>query len=453
MLFAQRSTLPAPDRAVVNGEWRYEPTWPAERLRPEGWPLADATANRPGDGPDELDVRGDVGWTAWISCAGVLPWGQPDDQRPDELYSLTYTWAPLERELEILGHARLRVRVASSAPVAYLSAKLCDVFPDGTSSLVARGMLNLTHRDSREQPSPLHARRAVDVELEIEATSWTFEPGHACGSTSPAPTGRTRGRRPRPVTLTIDRAVDDARAARDRRPRPIDERPVLPPPHVSDPDRGRRRRRRPGWPAFVGRSRTTRSRASRRRTPAARSRRRRRARAVRCGATTTASCRSRRSTRARRRRTGEAEFEMRWPEATVTSRADVTIESDADAYRATIDLVVHEDGEERFRRRWETDDPAGPRRSGPLSADGCRRTDPGNTKPRRAGRGSVLMGYPDAYGTRCAPTRQARPAAVTERSRIAALRLSRSPGAPDRAAPPRGCRAACRPVPASSSRS
>ena len=50
---------------------------------------------------------------------------------------------------------------------------------------------------------------------------------------------------------------------------------------------------------------------------------------------------------------GEAEFEIRWPEATVVSRTDVVIESDADAYRTTIDLVVHEDGEERFRRRWE----------------------------------------------------------------------------------------------------
>ena len=61
VLYAQRSTLPAPDRAVVNGEWRYEPTWPPERLRPETWSLGDAMANRPGDGPDELDVRGDVG--------------------------------------------------------------------------------------------------------------------------------------------------------------------------------------------------------------------------------------------------------------------------------------------------------------------------------------------------------------------------------------------------------
>jgi predicted acyl esterase len=41
-----------------------------------------------------------------------------------------YDWE-LDEELEILGHPRLAVRVGSSAPVAFLSAKLCDVFPTG----------------------------------------------------------------------------------------------------------------------------------------------------------------------------------------------------------------------------------------------------------------------------------------------------------------------------------
>jgi uncharacterized protein len=83
-------------------------------------------------------VRPDVGSAAWISCAGHLPFGQPGDQREDDAWSLAYDWE-LDRELEILGHPRLAVRVGASAPVAFLSAKLCDVFPDGASALVARG--------------------------------------------------------------------------------------------------------------------------------------------------------------------------------------------------------------------------------------------------------------------------------------------------------------------------
>jgi hypothetical protein len=103
---------------------------------------------------DRLEVRPDVGSAAWMSCAGHLPLGQPDDQRADDAFSLSYDWE-LERELETLGYPRLVVRVGASAPVAFLSAKLCDVVPDGTSTLVARGFLNPTQRRSRTDPEPM----------------------------------------------------------------------------------------------------------------------------------------------------------------------------------------------------------------------------------------------------------------------------------------------------------
>ena len=121
--------------------------------------------------------EGDVGTAAWISCAGKPPWTLPDDQREDDALSLTYDW-PLEEELELLGHPRLRLTVTSPHPVAFLSARLCDVFPDGASALVSRGVLNLTHRESHSQPKPLEAGVPTPIDLELEATSWIFESGH-----------------------------------------------------------------------------------------------------------------------------------------------------------------------------------------------------------------------------------------------------------------------------------
>ena len=128
---------------------------------------------------DELDrivVRGDVGTAAWISCAGKPPWTLPDDQREDDAASLTYEWAPLDDELELLGHPRLRLTVTSPHPVAFLSARLCDVFPDGASALVSRGVLNLTHRGGHTDaaaararcPDPGGARARVDI-LDLRA--------------------------------------------------------------------------------------------------------------------------------------------------------------------------------------------------------------------------------------------------------------------------------------------
>jgi uncharacterized protein len=75
-------------------------------------------------------------------------------------------------------HPRLRVRIASSVPVAYLSAKLCDVFPDGTSSLLTRGVLNVAHRSSSTAPEPFEPGASTEVMVELDATSWVFETGN-----------------------------------------------------------------------------------------------------------------------------------------------------------------------------------------------------------------------------------------------------------------------------------
>ena len=171
-VFVRRSTRPAPDLAEVRGEWRSEPGWPPERMR------VDVFRPDPAEGMDELRVDGDVGTTAWISCAGRLPWGQPSDQREDDARSLTYEWGPFADDVEVLGHARLRATVTSSTPVAFLSAKVCDVFPDGTSALVTRGLLNLAHRASSTEPEPLEPESPTPVTVELDATSWVFEPGH-----------------------------------------------------------------------------------------------------------------------------------------------------------------------------------------------------------------------------------------------------------------------------------
>jgi hypothetical protein len=168
-LFARHATRPEPDLAVHDGEWRAEPVWPPARLVER--------VLRPPDGRRSFVTEGDVGTTAWISCAGHLPWGQPSDQRTDDERSLTFDW-PVDVPLDVLGYPRLRVRVCSDKPVASLSAKVCDVFPDGTSALVGRGYLNLAHRASSTDPQPLVPGEWYDVELAIDAVSWVFPPGH-----------------------------------------------------------------------------------------------------------------------------------------------------------------------------------------------------------------------------------------------------------------------------------
>jgi predicted acyl esterase len=219
--FAQRSTGPAPDRSLVEGEWRSAPSWP----------LAGSSVDEKslGSGVVSYEVRPDVGTAAWNSCAGSLPWGQPADQRFDDAASITWEW-PSEG-FSLLGHPVLRLRVASSQPVASLSAKLCDVFADGTSSLLCRGLLNLTHRASSASPSPLPVDEWVDVELEMEAMSFdAVRPGHVLRLSLAGVDWPNTVAPPRPLTLRIDRSASSLLLPVSGHSVPAVGLPLLPPP-------------------------------------------------------------------------------------------------------------------------------------------------------------------------------------------------------------------------------
>lgn len=352
VLFVRRSTKPRPDLAEVRGEWRYEPGWPLERSKELPLPLGDTvTLGRSPAEPDVLEVRGDVGWTAWISCAGHLPYGQPQDQRPDEAFSLVYEWPPLDEELEVLGHPRLDVTLSSSAPVAFLSAKLCDVFPDGTSALVTRGLRNLTHRESREHPSPLEPGSPYHVTVEMEVTSWVFEPGHRIRLDLAGTDWPNAWPPPAPVTLNVERGGSALVLPTVAGPAPFALRPILPPStrpqehHQSakgntsqgvvwriehDVLEGETR-------AVAGSSGVTEAEGERPRF-----------REVYEGTVAVST-----DDPGHARAESRSAFTIEWPQATVASEARQVIRSDSEAYHLTVELDVTEDGEPRWSRRWE----------------------------------------------------------------------------------------------------
>ena len=118
--------------------------------------------------PDVWDGPLTLGLTAPFWCTGLRPSGLPRDQRQDDACSLTFTSAPLTESFEILGFPTVQVYVAASEPVAQLAVKLCDVGSDGSSLLVTRGMLNLTHRHSHAEPTPLVAGGSLSGERRVE---------------------------------------------------------------------------------------------------------------------------------------------------------------------------------------------------------------------------------------------------------------------------------------------
>ncbi len=179
-LFVREPSPPEPDLLRMNGTWVQADEWPP-------YAVEDLLFVGAGTSVDTLPVRGDVGVAAWNSCAGGLPWGQPLDQRHDNAMSIVHDFA-IEDGCIVVGNADVRLQVKSSAPVGHVSVKLCDVAPDGTSVLITRGFLDLTHRGVwpsdawgavGASPTPLTPGAWMDVRVEFEATTWTLVPGHS----------------------------------------------------------------------------------------------------------------------------------------------------------------------------------------------------------------------------------------------------------------------------------
>ncbi len=183
----------APVRVFVQGEgggWRFESDYPppgGERR------LTLSATGTLGDGPPAAGVDRYVAVHGVGTTAGLwspLPMGldYPRDQRPDDALALAYTSAALPSAVEIAGRPVLRVTVTPSWSDPTLVAKLCDVAPDGTSTLVSTGWLALRALVDpvlapwrSEEGAPASGElvgRRVTVELPLWHTAYRFAAGH-----------------------------------------------------------------------------------------------------------------------------------------------------------------------------------------------------------------------------------------------------------------------------------
>ncbi len=102
----------------------------------------------------------------------------PRDQRRFESRALTFSTAPLDRDLEVIGRPRLLLQASSDASDFDICVRLCDVFPDGRSQLLNTGALKASHVYSHESPAALEKDRVYEFEVEIWATANVFKAGH-----------------------------------------------------------------------------------------------------------------------------------------------------------------------------------------------------------------------------------------------------------------------------------
>ena len=104
-----------------------------------------------------------AGLQSGVWSAFGRPGDLPPDQRPEDGMSLCFDTEPLTEDLEILGFPTVTLKLSSDQPDALITVRLCDVDPTGASTLMTRGFLNLTHRDSHEFPEALEPGQEYTV--------------------------------------------------------------------------------------------------------------------------------------------------------------------------------------------------------------------------------------------------------------------------------------------------
>lgn len=184
----------------VPGEWRHLDAWPETvyepkdrlylRPDPELSPSKSlAMEPAPGQGGRLTDVSGSASAlklryypATGGSGQSFGPTGSEGyyglDHRAEDVWGLAFDTPPLREPVEILGFTKARLFVSSTAPVAIWIVRLCDVAPDGTSYLIARGYLNGTHRRSHTKPEALVPGEVYEIEVEMMCTGYKFEPDH-----------------------------------------------------------------------------------------------------------------------------------------------------------------------------------------------------------------------------------------------------------------------------------
>jgi putative CocE/NonD family hydrolase len=188
--------MPVTIFVMGSNQWRQEDDWPLARAkttkyflhsqgsanssRGNGSLSTSAPASEPAD-KFTYDPGKPVPTTGGPLCCDAVHLAPgPKDQRAVEERDdvLSYSTPPLEHDLEVTGPVRLEIFASSSAVDTDFTAKLVDVYPDGSAINITEGILRAKYRDSQETPTLLTPGKVYSLAIDLWATSNVFRAGH-----------------------------------------------------------------------------------------------------------------------------------------------------------------------------------------------------------------------------------------------------------------------------------
>jgi putative CocE/NonD family hydrolase len=182
-VYLQDSVRPQPFYETRPGRWVGEPSWPSPNVEDKVLFLDGGSLVSSEAATQDVSISSpqDVG----LKSGEYMPWfafGKadelPDDQQEEDANSVVFDYSVTTQPLQILGNPRVQVHFKCDQPQALLACRLCDVWPDGASTLITRGLINLSQRNSKRNPQSLTPGEIYTAEIELNHVGYVVPPGH-----------------------------------------------------------------------------------------------------------------------------------------------------------------------------------------------------------------------------------------------------------------------------------
>ncbi|WP_026988236.1 CocE/NonD family hydrolase [Fodinicurvata fenggangensis] len=241
-VWMQDSVAPSTRYEYRPGRWVGEETWPSPKIETQGYLLTPGhglVGDDEAEAPDAtMEIRSPlfVGLYAGKWCSYNAPPDLPHDQREEDGGALIFQTGRLGEAVEICGQPEVELELESDQKVAMVAVRLIDIAPDYKATRISYGLLNLTHRDSNEEPEELVPGKRYRVRVPMKHIAQHFPAGHAIRLSISTCYWPVAWPSPKPATLTIHTLgsrfylpIRPSRPEEDTALRPFEEPEAAPP--------------------------------------------------------------------------------------------------------------------------------------------------------------------------------------------------------------------------------
>ena len=127
---------------------------------------------------DILSSPQTCGMSSGEYCAIWLGPEMPNDQRGDDALSLCYDSEQMGEDCDIVGAAKVKLRLKSDTPDGQVAVRLNHIHPDGASTRVTYGVLNLAQRNNHARANALPIGQEIEISFDLDHIAYRIPKGH-----------------------------------------------------------------------------------------------------------------------------------------------------------------------------------------------------------------------------------------------------------------------------------